>query len=424
MMLDKYLQLAQPGKLTPKAIISPHAGYIYSGAIAANAYSLLSPLRNKIKRVLLLGPAHRVYVKGMALPSHSHFATPLGNISLDVDAFNQLERLPFVERNDAAHAEEHSLETQLPFLQKTLNDFLLIPVLVGDAKPEDIETVIQQFCQSKDVMLVVSSDLSHFHDYDTAKRIDADTTRLIECFDFQHIGPKQACGCRPMNGLLKYARNNKLSIKTLDTKNSGDTAGNKDRVVGYGAYALFEPMILHAENKTQVLAIIRKSIEHGIKTGEKLVPKLDDYSSPLTDDYAVFVTLKIGGKLRGCIGTTEAQQPLILAAANYAFAAAFSDPRFPPVNADEFPKLEISLSILTPAQAMQFDDEADLLRQLRPNIDGLIISKGHRRATFLPIVWESLPKPKKFLTELKHKAGIASNEVTDEAWHYTAEYYS
>ena len=182
--------------------------------------------------------------------------------------------------------------------------------------------------------------------------------------------------------------------------------------------------ILNDDNRDTVFAVMRRSIEQGLDNGSSYIPDSAEYPSPLNDKYAVFVTLKLKDNLRGCIGTTEAQMPLVEAAAYYAHAAAFSDPRFRPLSADEYPDVEISLSILTPATPMQFDDEQDLVSQLRPDIDGLIIEKDTRRATFLPVVWESLAQPPLFLAELKRKAGIRLDEAPDHAWRYSAEYYS
>jgi MEMO1 family protein len=425
-MLDEYLALETTDIEPPKAIIAPHAGYIYSGLTAASVYSSIAKLKNKIKRVVLLGPTHRVYVQGIALASNTHFATPLGNIPVDTSVLSELDnKHPYVNFIDVAHEQEHSLEVHLPFLQKVLSEFTLIPLLVGDASPEQVATVLDDLWGGDETLVVISSDLSHFLDYESAREIDNNTTHLIENFDYQHIGSKQACGCMPMRGLLKLAKDRNMTIKTLDLRNSGDTAGTKDRVVGYGAYALFEnKQILNEEDKSLIFDVIHKSIEQGLETGSAYKPVTENIAEHLKKHYAVFVTLKLHGQLRGCIGTTEAHMPLIDAVAQYAYAAAFSDPRFKPLTAEEYKQVEISLSILTPAVPLEFSDEQDLLNKLRPDIDGLIISKGHARATFLPVVWESLTTPEQFLFELKRKAGIPASDSPEKAWRYTAEYYS
>ncbi len=210
---------------------------LYSGTIAANAYQTIIPIKDNIKRVVLMGPAHRVYVKGMALSTVDYFATPFGNIPLDKATQQKLIKMNSVLEFDETHKEEHSLEVHLPFLQTLLNEFLLIPIVVGDVSAADVSDVLKSIWNDE-TLIIVSSDLSHFHHYDQAKLLDKQTTTAIESFNIESIGSEQACGCRPMNGLLQFANENSLSVKTLDVRNSGDTAGTKDRVVGYGAYAI------------------------------------------------------------------------------------------------------------------------------------------------------------------------------------------
>ena len=221
----------------PKAIIVPHAGYVYSGPVAASAYARLLKNAGQIKRVILLGPAHRVAVRGLALSSAARFKTPLGAIEIDTDVSETLKSLPQVKVNDASHAEEHSLEVQLPFLQEVLNDFRLVPLVVGDATTEEIAEVLEAVWGGDETLIVISSDLSHYLDYETASTLDRRTSEAIESLDYEHISYDQACGRIPVSGLLQVARKKGLHAKTIDLRNSGDTAGSKDRVVGYGAYA-------------------------------------------------------------------------------------------------------------------------------------------------------------------------------------------
>jgi AmmeMemoRadiSam system protein B/AmmeMemoRadiSam system protein A len=423
-LLEDYLTNSDVDITPPKAIIAPHAGYIYSGKIAANVYKNIEKLKTQITRVVLLGPAHRVYVEGIALPSNTHFATPLGNVPIDTDVVEELEHHSYVQFSDAAHEQEHSLEVQLPFLQKVLNDFTLIPLLIGNAAPDQVATILKELWGGDETLIVISSDLSHFLNYETACETDSNTTLLIENFDYENIGSSQACGCMPMRGLLKYAHEKNMSIQTLDLRNSGDTAGSKERVVGYGAYAFFNGLILNEKDKAAVFDVINKSIQQGLDSGNAYNPETTNHPVQLQEKYAVFITLKLNGQLRGCIGTTEATMPLINAVAHYAYAAAFSDPRFKPLSADEYEKVEISLSILTPATPFPFKDEQDLVDQLRQNVDGLIIAKNNARATFLPAVWESINNKQQFLNELKRKAGIKTSDSPDMAWRYSAEYYS
>ena len=220
----------------PKAIIVPHAGYVYSGPVAASAYSQLLPARKRIQRVVLLGPSHRVPFHGLATSRADTFHTPLGDIPLDRTAINALEELPQVQCLDTAHAEEHSLEVQLPFLQETIDNFQLVPLVVGDARPADVAEVLEHLWGGEETLIVISSDLSHYHDYATAQRLDRDTSVAIEHLQAEIIHPEHACGCVPVSGLLYLARRRGLHARTVDLRNSGDTAGPRDRVVGYGAY--------------------------------------------------------------------------------------------------------------------------------------------------------------------------------------------
>ena len=236
-MVGEYLDAAPPSSVEPRALIAPHAGYIYSGPVAATAYRPLRARSQAWRRVLLLGPSHRVAFTGLALSSAESYGTPVGDIAIDGGACRELLRLPQVTVLDQAHAQEHSLEVHLPFLRAVLDDFLLIPVVVGDATPEQVAEVIESFWDQPDVLVVVSSDLSHFLDYETANRVDRETSRAIEGLA-RDIGPQQACGCRAINGLMTLAHDHGLEVTTLDLRNSGDTAGDRSRVVGYGAYAL------------------------------------------------------------------------------------------------------------------------------------------------------------------------------------------
>ncbi|MEN6585655.1 MAG: AmmeMemoRadiSam system protein B [Sulfuricella sp.] len=224
----------------PKALIVPHAGYIYSGPIAASAYAQLIPARATIRRVILLGPVHRVAVRGLALPgSVDSFETPLGIVPLDKKAMDSIADLPQVVDSPPAHAWEHSLEVQLPFLQQVLNNFSLVPLAVGDATPQEVAQVLERLWGSEETVIVISSDLSHYLPYDVAKRVDHGTAQAILALDAP-VSHEQACGGTPVNGLLLAARHHHLAAQLLDLRNSGDTAGDRDRVVGYGAFAFFE----------------------------------------------------------------------------------------------------------------------------------------------------------------------------------------
>ena len=223
----------------PKAIIVPHAGYIYSGPTAAAAYARLASVSDRIKRVILLGPVHRVPVRGLALPGADVFANPLGEIQIDKDAVAAIQSLPKVIESSAAHDQEHSLEVQLPFLQMMLNNFTLLPLAVGDATPQEVAEVLDTLWGGSETLIVISSDLSHFLPYETAQLVDGETTRNILQLQ-STLNHQQACGGTPVNGLMLAAKRHHLQSYLLDLRNSGDTAGDKDRVVGYASFAFTE----------------------------------------------------------------------------------------------------------------------------------------------------------------------------------------
>jgi len=238
-MLDEMLAEARPiDSPTPKAIIVPHAGYVYSGPVAATAYRHVQKLAKLITRVILLGPSHRVPFYGIAASSANEFATPLGMIPLDRNLIDQLVTNHQVKLLDEAHSMEHSLEVHLPFLQKALGNFSLVPLVVGDAKPEAVAQVLETCWGGDETLIVISSDLSHYHDYTTAQRMDRATSKAIETLSPESIHYDDACGRNPVNGLLELARRKGLHATTIDLRNSGDTAGPRDQVVGYGAYII------------------------------------------------------------------------------------------------------------------------------------------------------------------------------------------
>ena len=234
-LLDAASDESEP---VPEILIVPHAGYVYSGSTAACAYRRLRKHPDRVRRILLMGPAHRVYVAGMAIPSVDSFTTPLGEVALDRGGLERIAAMPGVEISDEAHREEHSLEVQLPFLQTVLNDFMLMPVVVGGADAAIVAAVIDAFAGDSCTLIVISSDLSHFKSYAEAQRFDADTCARILGKATDLVG-EQACGARAINGLMASQRGQTLEVSLLQTCNSGDTAGSRDRVVGYGAFALY-----------------------------------------------------------------------------------------------------------------------------------------------------------------------------------------
>lgn len=420
-MVESMLAAVPATGPVPKALIAPHAGYPFSGPVAAHAYATLREARGQIQRVVLLGPAHRVYLRGLALPGVDLFTTPLGPIEIDNEAVKAIESLPQVTIMEEAHREEHSLEVHLPFLQRCLEHFRLVPLVVGDAPPEQVAEVLELLWGEKDTLILISSDLSHYHDYETASVIDARTVEYIRNLELEAIGPYQACGCIPVRGLLHLIRNRNLAVDVLDVRNSGDTAGPRNRVVGYGSFAIYPQSELGATERQLLHEVARNSIRNGLRVREPLKPDLPECPGLLRKKRGAFVTLKLDGRLRGCIGSTEAELPLVHAVADSAYKAAFHDPRFPPLTEEEFRQIEIRISVLSSGRELQYDSERELLQQLQPGRHGLTIAAGDGRATFLPSVWEDLPEAEHFLQRLKQKVGMPVDAVSDRAWVYTAE---
>ncbi len=237
-VINQYLHQAEYESHGPvKALVVPHAGYIYSGPVAATAYKQLLPYKNEIKKVVVFGPSHRVAFHGLAVPEADIFTTPLGDIRVDAFMLNKVADLPQVIISDQPHAQEHSVEVQLPFLQQVLDDFTLLPIVVGEADAADVAEVIEHLWNDE-TLFVISTDLSHYHAYQDARQRDASTSEAIEQLKPEMIGYEDACGRNGLNGMLAFARQHHLQVDLLDLRNSGDTAGDKSRVVGYGAYVI------------------------------------------------------------------------------------------------------------------------------------------------------------------------------------------
>ena len=407
--------------IIPKAIIVPHAGYVYSGLTAALAYRLLAQASRTIRRVVLLGPVHRVPVRGLALPGVDSFLTPLGQVAIDQDAVAMVSSLRQVVVSPAAHAQEHSLEVQLPFLQSVLADFKLLPLAVGDATPSEVAQVLESVWGGDETVVVISSDLSHFLPYAAAQARDHETVqRIMECN--ATLTHEQACGATPINGLLVAAQRLGLQPHLLGLCNSGDTAGDKARVVGYAAIAFVSPnadstitittttttttntVALNSQGRS-LLSIARAAIATAL--GHPLTDA--EEGTWLQEPGACFVTLTQHRQLRGCIGSLEARRSLLADVKSNAVAAALHDPRFAPLTLAELDTTDLEVSVLSATQPLQFLSEADALSQLRPGVDGVIFEFGHHRSTFLPQVWDQLPSPPVFMAHLKHKAGLASD---------------
>ncbi|NTU57662.1 MAG: AmmeMemoRadiSam system protein B [Chlorobiaceae bacterium] len=407
---DLLSQVKEPAEGTPcpKALIVPHAGYLYSGSTAAAAYITLRRHAAVITRVVLLGPVHRVPVNGLALPDAQAFATPLGVIEIDQDAVRSLAGLPQVVVSGAAHQAEHSLEVQLPFLQNVLGSFKLVPLAVGNASNGQVAEVLNRLWGGPETVIVISSDLSHFHKYDQARQIDQETVQRI-----LHGVPlytyDQACGATPINGMILAAKQHGLIPSLVGFCNSGDKVANRDSVVGYASFTYTDPSTAKdvplddaVERGKIMLSIARASISTAL--GNPCTA--DESAGWLQERGAVFVTLHKNGKLRGCIGSFTPYRRLLEDIKANARAAAQLDRRFQPVTLAELPELQIEVSQLFQHKPLTFSSEADAIGQLQGGVDGLIFEFNQHRSTFLPQVWEQLPDPRQFMAQLKIKAGL------------------
>lgn len=402
----------------PKMLVAPHAGYIYSGGIAAEAYDLWQPARGVARRVVILCPCHRVPVPGMALSGARAFATPLGRLPVDLEAQSAIADLPGVVEMPAAHEREHAIEVHLPFIQKVLGEVAIVPVVVGGARPETVAEAIERLWGGAETLFLISTDLSHFHSYEDARRIDAATIAAVLRGEAA-LDSHQACGAIPLAGAILAARRRGLRPELIAACNSGDTAGGRDRVVGYAAFAmapeggLTQPY--SAAQGERMLALAREAIGAGL--GLHPAPRPPD-EPWLREHRASFVTIKLEGALRGCIGSIEPGRALGEDVIANAQAAAFRDPRFAALTGADFARLDIEISVLSRAKRLDFADHADLLRQLVPGRDGLVLEWGGtpgapaRRGTFLPQVWEQLPAPEGFVDQLKRKAGLPEGTPT------------
>jgi AmmeMemoRadiSam system protein B/AmmeMemoRadiSam system protein A len=413
--VDTRIASGAPDGRQPKILVAPHAGHIYSGDTAGKAYALVKPFGGTaggpIRRVVLLGPAHRVHVRGIALPGTGAYASPLGDIPIDTLGADAIADLPFVVTRPDAHGPEHCLEVHLPFLQRALGEFELLPLVVGEVAPSAVATLLERLWGGPETLIVISTDLSHYHPYSEANAIDAASCRQVLALDAS-LSHEQACGATPLNAALVLAASRGLRIEQVERCNSGDTAGDKERVVGYASFAMYENQQedgqaqLTTEQGLALVQLARASLHEATGAPREPSPGTKSFQA----DGASFITLTQEGKLRGCIGSLQAYRPLADDVRANAAAAALNDPRFPPVTATEAPSLGVEVSVLEPARALAFANESHALWQLQSGIDGVILECEHQgrsfRSTYLPQVWEQLPSPRAFLASLKVKAGL------------------
>ena len=413
-----------PGTSRPEILIVPHAGYVYSAPIAAQAYIQLKNHADKIKNVILVGPSHHENFNEIAASSADNFKTPLGKVPVNRKLTDKIVKNNSAVRIlDEAHRQEHSLEVQLPFLQKVLGNFKIVPLVYGNVSAEELAKVLEPYVSDENTVIVVSADLSHYLDYDTARILDRETADLIEQ-NHPEVENHMSCGATGINAALLLAKNKHLRPETLELANSGDTFGNKDNVVGYGAWSFtpatepsgpVERLETELENLRffasfygkDLYKIARRSLKDAVEHGRRFEPSRSDWSDKLFDKGAAFVTLTINDNLRGCIGTVVPHQAVALDVAANTYEASMEDSRFQSVKPEELPNVDISISLLTGYEEISFSDEKDLLTKVRAGADGLIIRDGNRQGLFLPSVWKQFPDKQEFLNNLKLKAGMS-----------------
>lgn len=425
--VDSLLQGA-PTHYIPRlrGLVCPHAGYQYSGATAAIGYKTLEG--RDVRTVVLLAPSHYAAFRGASVPDAEIYQTPLGEVPISEKARGLAAVAPFVlepkclvdrpawwtqapkpapaEGQDTPETWEHSAEVQVPFLQRTLTHFALLPVIFGEVDPAQVAKALAPTIDNTTI-IVASSDLSHYHPYQTAQMLDRQCVKAICDLDVDAMKGQEACGKGPILALMHLARQKGWKAQMLDYRNSGDVTSEKDRVVGYTAVAFFEPTTAQfdARERKFLLELARKAITSVVTSGS--LPETSTAAVPpkLAEKRGCFVTLTKAGALRGCIGSLVAQDPLYQGVTENARNAALRDPRFPPVAPAELDKIRIEISVLTEPQPLPFSSPDDLLSKLRPNQDGVVLRMGFRTATFLPQVWAQLPDKVEFLNRLAEKAG-------------------
>jgi hypothetical protein len=411
-----------------RGLVSPHAGYVYSGVVAAAGYRQIDP---SIKTVFLLGPSHRTSLTSPSIPGVRAYQTPLGRVSLAELASTLRNSPEFVSVADA-HLQEHSLEVQLPFLQVMLKDFEIVPILMNSSDPKALAEILVPHI-ADDALVVASTDLSHYYSYDTAISLDRVCTTAITAGRFSDMSLCEACGKQAVLTLMYIAQMKGWRGVLLDYKNSGDTAGGKNRVVGYASIAFVEGKemtntmkeTLPAQDREALLRLARTAIEARLVEGAEM-DRPRQVSPVFNEMRGCFVTLHKHGQLRGCIGTIEPTCSLMECVEKNAKNAAFGDPRFPALSEKELKEIDIEISVLSVPETLSFKDGEDLKSQLKPNVHGVILSRGMHRSTFLPQVWKQLPSKEKFLEHLCLKGGMSATAWRDPETKvevYTAEVF-
>ncbi len=425
-----------------RILVVPHAGYPYSGKVAATAFRLIQG--KEIPLVILVGPAHRAFVKGAAVDHVDYYLTPLGRVKVNKEVAQELvDSGSFIYFDSTAHAQEHSIEVQLPFLQLTLGNFEILPVLIGDYSPtyvSDLAGVMVKVMSKYKSILIASSDFSHYYPYEVAKKMDLKALELIKNFDQPTLykklsaGEVELCGAGAVLVAMDIAK--ELGVKRvtlLKYLNSGDVTGDRSSVVGYAAICFSSQNLdsdrssklksekwLSKEAERELLSIARQTLKAYFETGE--TPKFNVKNKVLKKNFGAFVTLRKGLKLRGCIGQIEAVEPLHKVVSKMALASALNDPRFPPLTSDELEEVKIEISVLSPFKRVSSIEEIEVGR------DGLFVCRGPWSGLLLPQVASEYGwNREEFLQQTCLKAGLEANawkRKDCEIYRFSAQIFS
>jgi len=401
------------GGVAPKVVVAPHAGLVYSGAVAATAFGPWARVASPPRRIVIVGPAHRVAFRGIAIHPAARWRTPLGEAWVAAAAHAELAKTRGVFVDPRPFEAEHSLEMHLIMLQAMLPArFEIVPILVGDADPRSVAEALRKVWGGPETVVAISSDLSHFLDQRAAEAIDSDTRRRIETLDAAALDGRRACGFLPIKGVLEIAAERDMRGTGLHLATSADVGADAARVVGYGAFALeyaASARLAEADRK-RLLSACMSALELAARNGGKAPAPSPAAESPALSPWrATFVTLSETERLRGCIGSVNPHRPLIDDALANTAQAAFADPRFLPLKESELAGLRLDVSILSHPRPLPAGSESELVSALEPDRDGLILAAGKRRALFLPSVWRHVPDPRAFVRALKAKAGFEAN---------------
>jgi hypothetical protein len=424
--LDEVFAAAPACPFRAKMVVVPHAGIDYSGFVAAKALRALDAPK-RLKRIVILGPNHRVPLDGIALHPAEAWATPLGVAPVAPDAARAILSLDGVEVDARPFAGEHSLEMVLIFVQRLLPGVEIIPVLVGAAEPALVEEALERLWGGRETAICLSSDLSHFLSAPAARGRDDATRAKIERGDWSELQSGDACGYSALRGAIRVAEARGMRATGVAFATSDQRGGPRERVVGYGAFAFEEADAarLADADRARLLAVAAASLDFAA-AHDGVAPEIAlgaAVSPALSAQRASFVTLEREGKLRGCIGSPAPRTQLARDVAANAVAAGFGDPRFPPLKPSELAELTISISVLSPATPLASADEDELIAKLHPDRDGLILRERGAGALFLPSVWSALPNRREFVRHLKRKMGRAADHWSPSmrAWRFTAE---